>query len=353
MSDHSSNCNMEDAPIIPLVLFKVRSHEKICMPKIIQSTRPTRKFAIDFEKMTNVSETEEQETPVITPINLQRKQGGCLLCNEFSLHTLFLLKHYILDVFFIQLICFILKLILMIIYIIAIIIMISNGVGFIISLIGYSSAIACIIMTCFIFYHVGISNAYLKNKLGCCFRITVVINYLLCSGALIGFLYIIKREVIDDDLNLDCEYKLWIDYALVLCPLLYYLLGVSVFPFILGMILCVLKIIWFILSFIFEAFVGGLYIDSSLINEQEAYNITKSQKVNPELSNESEMKLDGIKSTIMNTEGENFQSNFNNNEPDIKLARTELYPLREQTKGIDKTKFRPISCVIREYMTLL
>ena len=154
------------------------------------------------------------------------------------MYSLYILKCCILDIFWLQLVFFIFKLLFIITYLVSFVFMIIKGAHQVWVLItGSISIVIAVITTVIVFYYIGIVHAKRKAKLGCKFRVVMLLNYILSLLAFVGFGFIILKQVINDDLNVKFKHKAWINRGLAFSILGYYILGVSIFIFLNGLIL--------------------------------------------------------------------------------------------------------------------
>ena len=113
---------MEYSSFTPLVFFKTHPHTNSNLPQFLHAARPRNKFPISFEPISesaeitnNTNESSQQHS------NIQTKW---LYCREFSMYSLYILKCCILDIFWLQLVFFIFKLLFMITYLVSFVFMI-------------------------------------------------------------------------------------------------------------------------------------------------------------------------------------------------------------------------------------
>jgi len=194
----------------------------------------------------------------ITNIDISRSDINQDIENKYSLDTIYMLKHYIISSFYIQLICFVLKLLSLIMATCLLIIVWVNGDIHPYSILAGGFSIAsCLIITVIIFYYVGIVNARLNGKLKFNFKVFMCFNYFFSAASAVGFGYTIKVELFDNSITL--YYKNLYIYGIIVGIGVYYLLGVTMFAFLTGHIINIGKLIWYHFEFLFNVLTARLF----------------------------------------------------------------------------------------------
>eukprot|EP00826_Nyctotherus_ovalis_P012996 TRINITY_DN13471_c0_g1_i1.p1 TRINITY_DN13471_c0_g1~~TRINITY_DN13471_c0_g1_i1.p1 ORF type:complete len:267 (-),score=17.79 TRINITY_DN13471_c0_g1_i1:38-838(-) len=141
-------------------------------------------------------------------------------------------------------------------------------------IIGVFCIVACIAMSSFMFYFIGVIGAKQKKKLQCNFKVFLWCNYVISIGSVVGFGYMLK--VMDDD---EYDNKKLFFYIIAGGLLAYYLLGTTMFAFIAGIVIHTFRILWYNIDFFASILTSQLFAkqpqeqaDTSMQSKQEPSN---------------------------------------------------------------------------------
>eukprot|EP00826_Nyctotherus_ovalis_P026277 TRINITY_DN20552_c0_g2_i1.p1 TRINITY_DN20552_c0_g2~~TRINITY_DN20552_c0_g2_i1.p1 ORF type:complete len:290 (+),score=47.63 TRINITY_DN20552_c0_g2_i1:71-940(+) len=169
---------------------------------------------------------------------------------------------------------------------------------------GSFSIASCLVMSIIAFYYVGIVNARLKQQLHLNFKVFICFNYLFSLASVAGFGYTVKTDLVDGEVTL--SYKQLYTYGIIIGIGVYYLLGVTMFVFLMGYFINIGKFIWYHFEFLFNILTARLFTAAL----QEDPKVLPIQYDDTKVKNLSHADLnitDQLKDLVPNANGEQLQ----------------------------------------------
>jgi len=352
----------------PLISFrKTKTPSKPNIRPTPVSKAPAKKSPPPYFEQYQRGKTEEIDFPP-EPVLFDNSLSSPVI-ND----VIYIAKINIIDSYCVQLCSFIIKVICMCIVIGATIYIYLSGVNdFIPIIILGSSALCCLICTVFVFYYVGVQYAKNQRNLQVRFIVFMICQFIISAASFCGFGYFLYIEMIQNSLKFISEFKTIIDYALIGSILLYYTFGVCILVFICGFAICIWRILWFILIFLYKTFTLKLFATSEIkpriapvnvnvINVEPLPNSQPDFDLNSAVGTRNDEMLRDTVSSRMGHKKENSDKLFSSS----KISTRENDPLKSSYNSspitkthhekvkIEKAKPKPLRGIVKDYKNVM